>query len=75
VENSTTTWPRRAAAVVLALGLLTATGTSALAGPLKCDNASWDCTVTTTRKAKAPKPLTYDNASWDTFLTTSTNSP
>jgi hypothetical protein len=51
-------WLRSAAALMLALGLLTATAVDALAGSkLTCnnaswDNASWDCGLTKLSKIK-----------------------
>jgi hypothetical protein len=51
-------WLRSAAALILALGLLTATAANALAGPkLTCnhaswDHASWDCGLTKLQKIK-----------------------
>jgi hypothetical protein len=72
VENpKTPTWRRPAAALVLALGLLAATGTQALAGSvMTCDNASWDCAPTRARKSKPAKVLSPANASWDSLEAT-----
>ena len=46
-------WLRPAAALILAVGLLTATAADALAGSkMLCANASWDCALTKVTKAK-----------------------
>jgi hypothetical protein len=69
-------WLRPGAALVLALGLLTATGTQALAGPvMTCDHASWDCAPKKARKGSAAKALSLQHASWDSLLTTPTTGP